>query len=120
MRACEEERTHGGRLLACELDVAEDESVAAAIAVTVDTFGGLDGLLAHAAELSGSIKAGDSNVRDMHMESFDETRRVNPPGRGLRVPRNSVVYGQAGETGQEMGLNGCRVMARWIKLSAQL
>ncbi len=78
--AAREIEKKGGRALACTVDIAEDESVAKAIALTIDTFGGLDGLLANAAELSDPIKAGDTNILDMPLESLDGTLRVNLRG----------------------------------------
>jgi NAD(P)-dependent dehydrogenase (short-subunit alcohol dehydrogenase family) len=73
----------GGRALGCELEIADEESVAACIALAVDTFGGLDGLLANAAEVSSDVHSRDTNVLDMPMDAFDATLRVNLRGHVL-------------------------------------
>lgn len=79
-RVAELIESEGGTALGCDLEIAEEESVEACVSLAVETFGGLDGLLANAAEVSPEIHGNDTNVLDMPMEAFDGTLRVNLRG----------------------------------------
>jgi NAD(P)-dependent dehydrogenase (short-subunit alcohol dehydrogenase family) len=70
----------GGRAIACALDVSDDGSVAAGVRLAVDTFGGLDGLHANAADLSPGNIGCDTDVLDMSLDVFDRTIDVNLRG----------------------------------------
>jgi NAD(P)-dependent dehydrogenase (short-subunit alcohol dehydrogenase family) len=70
--------TTGGEALAVRLDGADEESVAAAVATAVKTFGGLDGLHANFATFVDPVL--NVGVLDLPMEAFDETMRVNTRG----------------------------------------
>jgi NAD(P)-dependent dehydrogenase (short-subunit alcohol dehydrogenase family) len=73
----------GGRAIACELDVSDDSSVAAGVRLAVDTFGGLDGLHANAADLSPATIGADTDVLHMSLDVFDRTLDVNLRGHVL-------------------------------------
>jgi|SRR5882762_5769520 len=73
----------GGRAVACALDVSDETSVAAMVQLAVDTFGGLDGLHANAADLSPATIGLDTDVLDISMHVFDRTIAVNLRGHVL-------------------------------------
>jgi NAD(P)-dependent dehydrogenase (short-subunit alcohol dehydrogenase family) len=73
----------GGTALACALDISEEESVAECIRLTVQTFGGLDGLHGNAAELSPEVNGRDTDILNEPLEVFDQTLRVNLRGHVL-------------------------------------
>jgi NAD(P)-dependent dehydrogenase (short-subunit alcohol dehydrogenase family) len=68
----------GGRALATRLDGGDEDSVAEAVQLACETYGGLDGLHANFANL-GVINR-DSDVVDISLEVFDATIRVNTRG----------------------------------------
>jgi NAD(P)-dependent dehydrogenase (short-subunit alcohol dehydrogenase family) len=73
----------GGRAIACELDVSDDSSVAAGVRLAIDTFGGLDGLHANAADFSPETIGGDTDILDISLDVFDRTLDVNLRGHVL-------------------------------------
>jgi NAD(P)-dependent dehydrogenase (short-subunit alcohol dehydrogenase family) len=68
----------GGQATAVHLDGADEQSIAAAVALAVDTYGGLDGLHANFANLA--VLNGDTDVVDMALDVLDDTMRVNMRG----------------------------------------
>lgn len=68
----------GGTATATTLDGADEQSVAAAVALCLDTYGALDGLHANFAFMAdGDPRFG---ILELPMEVFDETHRVNARG----------------------------------------
>ena len=70
----------GGRAIAMQVDIGETESVAAAIAATVEEFGGLDAVHVNAADLSAETVLADSNALDIDLGVFDRTIRTGLRG----------------------------------------
>jgi NAD(P)-dependent dehydrogenase (short-subunit alcohol dehydrogenase family) len=68
----------GGTAVATRLDARNDETIAAAVSLACETYGGLDGLHANFANLV-DISA-DSDVLDVSLDVFDRTMRVNTRG----------------------------------------
>lgn len=73
----EEVKARGGQALAVRCDVAEEADVSAAVAATVDAFGGLDILHNNAAYLRGE---GDFDIANLSVETWERTFRVNALG----------------------------------------
>ncbi|CAN7626948.1 SDR family oxidoreductase [Phenylobacterium sp. LjRoot225] len=68
----------GGRARAIRLDGADEDSVAAAVALACETYGGLDGLHANFATfVDGGF---DTGVLELPLADYDETMRVNARG----------------------------------------
>ena len=68
----------GGNARAVRLDGADEDSVAAAVALACELHGGLDGLHANFATfVDGSF---DTGVLDLSLAAYDETMRVNARG----------------------------------------
>jgi NAD(P)-dependent dehydrogenase (short-subunit alcohol dehydrogenase family) len=74
----EDIRDVGHEATAVHLDGADEQSITAAVALTCDTYGGLDGL--HANFASFSALQNDTDVLDVSLEVFDETIRVDLRG----------------------------------------
>jgi NAD(P)-dependent dehydrogenase (short-subunit alcohol dehydrogenase family) len=74
----EEIERSGGRARAVRLDGADEDSVAAAVALCCEAYGGLDGL--HANFASFADGAPDVGALDLRLEDYDETMRVNARG----------------------------------------
>lgn len=76
--AAEEITSAGDTAISVELDGADDESIGAAVALAVSTFGGLDGFHANFA----SFKDGESgaDILGLPMDIYDEVMRVNARG----------------------------------------
>jgi NAD(P)-dependent dehydrogenase (short-subunit alcohol dehydrogenase family) len=70
----------GGSAFALELDIGDEEAVAAAVKATVGAFGGLDALHANAADLSPETILKDSDALNLDLEVFDRTIRTNLRG----------------------------------------
>jgi NAD(P)-dependent dehydrogenase (short-subunit alcohol dehydrogenase family) len=68
----------GGRAKAVKCDISDEESVAALVKATVDSYGGLDGIHVNAADLS--IIAEDGDALSIPMEIFDRTMEVDLRG----------------------------------------
>jgi NAD(P)-dependent dehydrogenase (short-subunit alcohol dehydrogenase family) len=68
----------GGRASGVELDGADDESIAAIVALATSRFGGLDGFHANFASFKDGTSGED--VLGLPMETFDEVMRVNMRG----------------------------------------
>jgi NAD(P)-dependent dehydrogenase (short-subunit alcohol dehydrogenase family) len=71
---------NGGRALAVEADIGDEEQVHALIDQAVATFGGLDVLHANAADLSAEGIGSDSDAVDIPLDSFDRTVRAGARG----------------------------------------
>jgi len=68
----------GGRAIATVLDGSHPDSIGAAVALCLETFGGLDGLHANFAYMAdGDPRMG---ILELPMEVYDETQRVNARG----------------------------------------
>jgi NAD(P)-dependent dehydrogenase (short-subunit alcohol dehydrogenase family) len=76
--AAEDIRRVGGEATATHLDGADEQSIAAAVALACEKYGGLDGL--HANFASFSALQHDTDVLDVSLEVFDETIRVDLRG----------------------------------------
>jgi NAD(P)-dependent dehydrogenase (short-subunit alcohol dehydrogenase family) len=74
----EDIRRVGGQATGTHLDGADEQSIAAAVALATKTYGGLDGL--HANFASFSALQHDTDVLDVSLEVFDETIRVDLRG----------------------------------------
>ncbi len=70
----------GGTAEATVVDLRDEESVAAAVALAVKAFGGLDVLHANAADLSPETIGQDTDVESLPLEAFDRTIAVNLRG----------------------------------------
>jgi NAD(P)-dependent dehydrogenase (short-subunit alcohol dehydrogenase family) len=70
----------GGTAESTVVDLRDEESVAAAVQLTVKAFGGLDVLHANAADLSPETIGQDSDVESLPLEVFDRTIAVNLRG----------------------------------------
>jgi len=68
----------GGEATAVCLDGSNEQSVDAAIACCIETYGGLDGLHANFASLADSNP--EFSILDLPLEVFDEIQRVNARG----------------------------------------
>jgi len=69
-------RQAGGQATAIRLDGADESSIAAAVALTCETYGGLDGLHANFARaIEGSL-----SLCDVPLEMYDEIMQVNAKG----------------------------------------
>jgi NAD(P)-dependent dehydrogenase (short-subunit alcohol dehydrogenase family) len=82
-------RAKGGRAVAAEFDISDDESVAGLVAAAVAEFGGLDLVHANAADLSAEVIARDSDALDVELDVFDRTIAVNLRGH-LLCTRHSI------------------------------
>jgi NAD(P)-dependent dehydrogenase (short-subunit alcohol dehydrogenase family) len=84
-------RANGGTALATVVDAADEASIAAAIDLTVKTYGGLDALHANAADTSAETVGRDSDIETLPLEVFDRTIEVNLRGHllcaRLAIPR---------------------------------
>lgn len=74
----EDIRRAGHEATGTQLDGADEQSIAAAVALAGEKYGGLDGL--HANFASFSALQHDTDVLDISMEVFDETVRVDMRG----------------------------------------
>lgn len=68
----------GGSAVATHIDGADEQSTAAAVALTCDKFGGLDGMHANFATFVDGGQ--DVGVRELPLADFDETIRINLRG----------------------------------------
>jgi NAD(P)-dependent dehydrogenase (short-subunit alcohol dehydrogenase family) len=68
----------GGRAIGIGVDVADETSMAAMVAATLDTFGGLDILHSNAAATGASVN--DRDITEMPVEVWDLTMAVNLRG----------------------------------------
>lgn len=68
----------GGKAVAVQLDGADEKSIAAAVALCKQTYGGVDGL--HVNFAAFLDHANDVGVLDIDMDKFDETIRINMRG----------------------------------------
>lgn len=76
--AIEEISWSGGKALATVLDGADEHSIADAVQLCLDTFGGLDGLHANFAYMAdGDPRLG---ILELPLDIYDETMRVNARG----------------------------------------
>jgi NAD(P)-dependent dehydrogenase (short-subunit alcohol dehydrogenase family) len=76
--AIEEISWGGGKALATVLDGADEHSIADAVQLCLDTFGGLDGLHANFAYMAdGDPRLG---ILELPLDIYDETMRVNARG----------------------------------------
>ena len=69
-------RAAGGRALARQTDIGDEEQVRALVGEAVAEFGGLDVLHANAADLSAEVIGRDSNVVEIPLDAFDGTIRA--------------------------------------------
>ena len=72
--------TLGGRAVAAQADIGDEEQVRALIDRAVGEFGGLDILHANAADLSAEGIGSDSDVVEMPLDSFDRSIRAGARG----------------------------------------
>jgi NAD(P)-dependent dehydrogenase (short-subunit alcohol dehydrogenase family) len=70
----------GGRATAVTFDIADPAAVQALIAAAVDTYGGVDALMANAANLRRDVVGRDSDAVTLPLEVFDATIHVNLRG----------------------------------------
>lgn len=70
----------GGRAVGTGVDISDEQSVAALVALAVERFGGLDILHANAADLSAGTLGHDSNALDVPLDAFDRALSVNLRG----------------------------------------
>jgi NAD(P)-dependent dehydrogenase (short-subunit alcohol dehydrogenase family) len=68
----------GGKALVTRLDGTDQQSIAAAVKLARDRYGGLDGLHANFASFVDQDQ--DTGVLELPLEAFDETMRVNLRG----------------------------------------
>lgn len=68
----------GGRAVATRLDGSDEASIAAAVGLACDRFGGLDGLHANFASFADAGQ--DTGILELPIEAFDETIHVNLRG----------------------------------------
>lgn len=73
-------RSTGGRAVACQTDISDEDQVKALIEKAVKDNGGLDALHANAADLSRDNIMRDSTATDIPLEVFDRTLHVNARG----------------------------------------
>jgi len=71
-------RDQGGNALGVAFDIGDDASVKNLIDIAVQTYGGLDGLHANAADLSVIFEDGDA--LDISLDIFDRTLAINLRG----------------------------------------
>ena len=71
---------NGGRAVAVEADIGDEEQVRALLDRAAADFGGVDILHANAADLSPEGIGSDSDVVDMPLDSFDRTIRAGARG----------------------------------------
>jgi NAD(P)-dependent dehydrogenase (short-subunit alcohol dehydrogenase family) len=82
-------RSTGGTARSTAIDLRSEESVAAAVALAVKQFGGLDVLHANAADLSPETIGQDSDAEAIPLDVFDRTIAVNLRGH-LLCARHSI------------------------------
>lgn len=70
----------GGRAVACTVDVADEESVRAMVALAVSEFGGLDVLYNNAGAVGPDVIGKDIDLLDLDVEVWDRTMAVNVRG----------------------------------------
>ena len=75
-----EVRDAGGRALAVQFDIADDDSVRALVAAALAEYGGVDHLHANAADLSPDTLGRDSDAVTVPLDVFDRTLEVNLRG----------------------------------------
>jgi NAD(P)-dependent dehydrogenase (short-subunit alcohol dehydrogenase family) len=100
----EKARAQGGTAQAVACDIADEGSVASAVAYAADAFGGLDGAFVNAAEMRAILSDGD--VLEVSMEIFDRTVAVNLRGHVLatravlphllKAGGGSIIYTSSG------------------------
>jgi NAD(P)-dependent dehydrogenase (short-subunit alcohol dehydrogenase family) len=73
-------RDAGGVAESTSIDLRDEQSVADAVALTVQTYGGLDVLHANAADLSPDTIGQDSDAETVPLDVFDRTIAVNLRG----------------------------------------
>jgi len=71
---------NGGIALAVQFDLAAEESIAALIEKTVQTFGKIDVLFNNAADLAPEVYAADRDIETMDVAVWDRTYRANVRG----------------------------------------
>src|SRR3546814_17892447 len=82
-----------------KFDLADDASTDALIRKCVDLYGGIDGLANIGADLSPETMAGDLDVLEMNIETWQRTMRVNVTGHALtcrEAIRQMVKQGTGG------------------------
>lgn len=79
-RAAEVARDIGGTALAVTVDLADEASIAAMFAATLDAFGRLDAIDNNAALLTPDYARRDLDIATMETEVWDDTFRVNTRG----------------------------------------
>ena len=84
-----EVRGVGGRALAVQFDIADDDSVGVLVAAAISEYGGLDHLHANVAHLSPENIGRDSDALTVPLEVFDRTLEVNLRGH-LLCTRHAV------------------------------
>jgi NAD(P)-dependent dehydrogenase (short-subunit alcohol dehydrogenase family) len=110
----------GGTAVGIELDGADDESIAAAVALAVTKFGGLDGFHANFANFRDGM--GGIDVLTIPMEIFDDVMRVNARGFVLctrhAVPEmlkrggGSIIYTSSGAAHQRQPVRVAYMMSK--------
>ena len=73
-------RAAGGTALGTEVDLRSEQSVRAAVDLTVATYGGLDALHANGADTSPETVGQDSDIESVPLEVFDRTIAANLRG----------------------------------------
>ena len=86
----------GGRAIALALDIGDEDSVAAAVEATVETFGGLDAVHVNAADLSPETILHDTDAVDIDLAVFDRTVRTGLRGHLICTQRAVPVLLQRG------------------------
>lgn len=85
----------GGSCFSAAIDIADEQSVSAAVTAATNRLGGLDGAHINAADLQ--LLVGDSNALEMDLTTFDRSLEVNLRGHLLctrAVLPHLVVRGQ--------------------------
>lgn len=76
--AAEEVRRRGGRAVSLALDIADETAVGRLFDLALETFGGIDGVHANAADLSEQHR--DVNILDIDLDFWDRVLRANLKG----------------------------------------
>ena len=77
-QAVDEITASGGKAIAITLDGADEQSIASAVQLCLDTYGGLDGLHANFAFMADGNPT--TSILELPMDIYDETMRVNARG----------------------------------------
>jgi len=87
----EQIRADGGRAIAAETDIGDEEQVRALVEAAAATFDGVDVLHANAADLSAEAIGRDSDAVEIPLDSFDRTIRAGARGH-LLCARHAIPH----------------------------